>query len=362
MIVTIIGAGNAGLAHTCKLVEVGHRVRLVKTSAVMHTESFLRILKTGRVECIDDTAGGRRFDVTPDLATYDMAEGVRGAELVFIMTQSLQQEEVARRLGPCLEDGQMVVVIPGNMGSLYFRKHCRAANVLFAEGESTPFDARIVSPGVVNVLFKNVRNALSFFPASQQAEGIRTAGRLLDTYRYCRKNIVETALHNPNLVVHTVGCIMSAARIEMMRGEFWMYRESFSPSVWRLVSRLDKEKNDVLEAFGCDRIAYLDACKFRNEDDLSIDALEVFNSYARCGGPKGPASLDSRYIHEDVPMGLCLLSSLGKKFDIPTPLTDSLVNVASFLTGKDFWAHGRSLARLGLAHLERKELIEYLNA
>ena len=60
--------------------------------------------------------------------------------------------------------------------------------------------------------------------------------------------MIEAALHNPNIIVHTVGAIFSIPRIEYTTGEYWMYKEVFTPSIWSIVESLDKEK---MELFGC---------------------------------------------------------------------------------------------------------------
>ena len=297
-----------------------------------------------------------RFFARLEMATRDPKQAIAGADVVFVLTQSLQHEALAARIGPCLEDGQMLIVVPGYMGSVYFRRACPDTDVLIAEGESTAVDARIVEDGVVRILFANVRNALAFWGVENQKIGLQRAVALFDTYRYSRRNIIESALHNPNLVVHTMGTIMSASRIEYSSGDFWMYKEAFTPSIWHVIHSLDEEKNAILDGFGCGRMSYLDACRFRNEQDLTKDSLKVFQSYSN-SGPKGPASLDTRYIHEDVPMGLCLMSSLGKKCGVATPVCDSLIHIASSLVNRDFWKQGRTLEQLGLGEMNVDEIV-----
>jgi opine dehydrogenase len=245
------------------------------------------------------------------------------------------------------------------MGSLLFRRKCLSRDVIFGEGESTVVDARIEEDGVVRLLFANVRNALAFLPSRKTNVGLAVASELFPTYCDTRKHIIESALHNPNLVVHTIGTIMSASRIEYSKGEFWMYKEAFTPSVWNLVCRLDKEKNDILQLFGCERLDYLDACKYRNEIDLSKNSLDVFRGYAN-SGPKGPLNLESRYICEDVPMGLCLMSSLGRAVGVATPTCDALVTIAGALLNRDFRKAGRTLENLGVGNVGRNDLLEYL--
>ena len=92
---------------------------------------------------------------------------------------------------------------------------------------------------------------------------------------------------------------MSIPRVEKTKGDYYMYREVFTPSVWRILEALDNEKMDVMEKLGCERIPYVEVCKYRNSLDESRDAKEIFFSYANLPNPlKGPTEVDSRFISE----------------------------------------------------------------
>lgn len=348
MIVAIVGAGNAGCAYAWHLAKAGHQVRLLKTSQSLHEDNFAEIVRCGGIWGIDEAFGDGREFAPLELATRDEVDALQGADVAIILIQSLFHRALAERLGPLLQGLQLVLVVPGNMGSLYFRNSCPSRDVVFAEGESSAIDARIEKPGTIRILFRNVRNPLAMLPATRSREGLEVAGRLFETYQDTRADIVESALHNPNLMLHPIGMILSASAVEHREGGFSMYSHAFTPSVWNVVEALDAEKKKVLQAFGHEPIAYVEACKFRNEADLSTDAIKVFQGYQSCA-PKGPTSLSTRYIDEDVPMGLCLMSSLGQLSGRATPVCDSLVNLAGALRQRDFWESGRSLTELGLA-------------
>lgn len=336
MKVAIIGAGNSGCAQSIKLIQNGHQVNLIKTSHSLHDDNFEHLVKTGKISCLDTTDNNREFSLEPNMITRDLEKGLEDAEVVMILTQSLQHRDLAKRVGPLLKEGQIVFLIPGNMGSTQFAKYTKGKHVIYVEGESTPYDARIIAPGKVEILFKNVRNAVSFLNKDDE-KYLPVVTSLFGTHKFLRSNVIESTLHNPNMVVHTIGAIMSASRIEYSKGEFWMYRESFSPSIWNLIEKLDEEKKQVIRAYGGQNdINYLDACKWRNEEDLSVDSLQVFRNYAATGGPKGPASLDTRYIYEDVPMELCMLETLAAHKGIPSPITSALITIASALKSTDY--------------------------
>ena len=334
MKVAILGAGNSGCAHASKLVQNGHEVVLVKTSTSLHEENFEFMQRIQGILMHDEVNNDSYFayfEVSRDVVT-----SIQWADAILILTQSLQHRMLAEKYASYFRKGQIVMIIPGNLGSLWFRKYA-PEGVIFVEGESTPYDARLTEPGCVHVLFQNVRNAISVLGVDiDKKQVLKQVDELFGRHKYLRNNVIESAMHNPNLIVHTIGTIMSASRIEMMRGEFWMYREAFSDSVWNLVRQLDEEKNAVIEEFGGKRLSYLDACKWRNEEDISKDSLEVFRSYAQCGGPKGPANLDTRFIEEDVPMGLGQLELLAERANIQTPIASALITIASSLKGKDY--------------------------
>lgn len=350
MRISILGAGNGGTAVAADLSLKGHEVTLIKTSNSMHNENFDYLIENnGKVRITEngETKTTQILHVTRDLSC------VSESEVVIIYIQTTYHEDLLTRIKSYLKDGQVLLINPGYLSTTYVLKHCSDIDLIIVEAQSSFIDCRISEPGAVRVAFRNVRNPLGIFPSSRREEGIQILEKVGFPFEYL-DSVVEAALHNPNLIVHTVGAIMSIPRIEKTKGDYCMYHEVFTPSVWNILEALDKEKMDVLEKLGFQRIPYVEACKYRNSLDDERDAKEVFFWYASMPTrAKGPVTVDSRYITEDVPQGLVMLETLGAELNVPTPICTSLIEIASAALGQDMRANGRTVSRLGVDYIKR---------
>jgi opine dehydrogenase len=61
-------------------------------------------------------------------------------------------------------------------------------------------------------------------------------------------------------------------------------------------------------------------------------------------------------MREDVRLGLSFLVSVGELAGVATPLAKSFLTIGGAICGEDFTEGGRTLATLGLGHLDRDEL------
>ncbi len=342
---TIIGCGNSGLIHAAKLYEKGFEVALLKTSST--NGRFFDIMnEQGGFKALDDTiqGNGHSFFVKPTLITRDVKEAVEFADVIMVTTTTLQHEFVAELVAPYVRDGQTIILVPGYMGSLIFKKYIDK-DVTYSEWETTAYNGRIVNNEYVRISFYNPRNAISVLPVTRSQQVLDILSQCFDNTKYTRKHILESAFHNPNMIVHPIGILFSASRIEYSNGEFWMYREAFTPSVVNVIKAFDVQKNKVLQAFDCDPLDYFEAAKWRNEEDLNIDAMAVFRSFADSSN-KGPSFINHRYLLEDVPMGLGLFVSVAKLVEVDTSIQEGIMSLASALLNKDLKTGARTIQYL----------------
>lgn len=352
MKVAILGAGNAGCTVAADLKTKGYEVALVKTSNSMHNQNFNYMVENnGKFTLLE---GEEKTEAYIDVVTTDLSV-ISEYDTVIIYIQTNYHEDLIKKASEYFVDGQTIIINPGYLSTAYVRKYARDKDLTIVEATSSFIDCRIIEPGLSKVGFRNVRNPIGVYPNERTEEFLKKHEGF--GFNFNAWSTVEVALHNPNLIVHTIGAIFSIPRIEKTNGDYCMYWEAFTPTVWEVLEKLDSEKMDVLEKLGLDRIPYVDACKFRNTLDEDVDGKEIFFWYA--GMPtraKGPTQVDHRYITEDVPQGLVMLETLGRQLDVKTPICTSLIEIATAALHRDFRAEGRSVERLGESCV--KEILE----
>lgn len=349
--ILIIGAGNVATALAADLSLNEKKICILKSS-YNYSENFEKIKKEKKI-IIENN--GIRSTAIIDLVTTNFEEAFLEfkPEIIIVTVQTTFHEVLIRKISKYLNNNQVIMFIPGYLSTCFILEYVKDNMPIVVEAESSPIDCRVIEPGVVKVLFRNVRNPLGVFPKIKTNEIISYL-QSLNLNFVIAHSVVEAAIHNPNLIVHTIGAIMSIPRIEYCKNSnYSMYKEVFTPSIYNLVDSLDNEKMAILEALNIKPMNYFDACCFRNSENLDKDSKYVFIDYAENKAPDGPFQSDSRYVTEDVPQGLVLLESLGKLLGINTPVSSSLITISEACLKTDFREKGRTVEKLGLNNLKR---------
>jgi opine dehydrogenase len=202
------------------------------------------------------------------------------------------------------------------------------------------------------------------FPAQRSDE---LAERIRPVYPSIQpgKNLLETVFPYTNAIHHPPAILCNAGRVEAMGGDYYHYHDGISPSVGRLIDALDRERLAVAEALGVHALPFVEQF-YRSgyttgaARDSGL-AYEAFHQSEPDRWIKAPASLDHRFLDEDVPYGLVPLAELGRLAGVATPTIDHVVELACIATGKDFRAQGLTLDRLGLGGQDRAGAVTLLD-
>lgn len=361
--VAVLGAGNGGLAAIADLAVRGHDVRLWNRGA----GALAEIARTGAVEY-----GGvlGRGVARVGLVTTDLAAAVSGAELILVTLPALAHDTVARALAPHLRPGQSVVLDPGGLlGSVAFaralREHGFGGPLSIGETGTLSYICRKTGPAAVDVT--SVATDLPFAALPGRAT-LDLAARVADVLPGLRPlpHVLAAGITSINTVLHPPGIVLGAAWIERTEGDFAYYADTAVPSVARLMAGIDAERLAVARAWGVEAEPFLEV--FARIGSTSRAAAESgdFQRALEDSLPnrsiRAPKSLDSRYLHEDIPFGVVPLADLGAAAGVRTPILDAIITVTSTITGRDYRAEGRSLERLGYGGLPISEILDRLTS
>jgi opine dehydrogenase len=350
-LIAVVGAGNGGTAIAGDLSLAGHECRLFEFED--WAGNVTAVVEKGGIKV---TGVAHTGFAKVALATTDIKAALDGAELIMVATQAQTHTRVAQAIAPLVGDGQVVILWPGSGGTLEFRRifdELRVkADVVLGEATTLPYCCRrLEGPGTVNIhRIDGPRIHVAALPASRSPELMAALKGVYDTVVPAR-SILEPALYNPNIIVHTAGALLNMGRIEHSQGEFWMYKEGITPSVKKIMNGMDRERQAIMTALGYKPMTY---------EQVFTDLFNVSVAEFAVASSKGPFSMQDRYVTEDVPMGVTLTASLGRLLGIPTPMYDAIIHIASLVNETEYYKTGRNLANLKLAGVSAAQLNEYV--
>jgi opine dehydrogenase len=360
MHIAVLGGGNGSLAAAADLSLAGHEVRLWRRDPAQVTEH----LAAGRIIALKDFSGRREAQLSS--VTAEIGKAVNGAELILCPVPATAHPDVAKALAPHLADRQVVLLTPGTFGSVLFAKAAHEAgnraDVAYAETGTLPWLARKRAPREVAVTVRAKRLPTGVFPLSR-------ADRALAVIKTAFPGIIEPcgdalsgALMNAGPIIHPPLIIMNAGPLAHF--DSWdIHNEGTQPEIRRVTDALDRERISIREAlgYGAPHFPLVDHYATAGEEWMygrgSHDRLTESGDWR-----ERIVLTQHRYMLEDTRLGLSFLASVAALSGIATPLTQAFLAIGSAVCGEDFNVTGRTLAGMGLGHLNVGSLQQLLRA
>lgn len=349
--VCIIGAGNGGVAMAGHLGLKGHRVRL-------YSRDESKVAPVRRAGGITVTGAVQGFGPV-ELATTNLAEAIDGADVIMVTTPASAHVSVARDLAPHL-DRQIIVLNPGRTGGALEVHHvlrkARRYNTV-AEAQSFIYASRAEGPDRAHIFDIKREVPVAAMPARRTPIVLRTLRRLYPEFVAAR-NVLETSFANIGAIFHPAPLILNASKVDS-GVPFDYYHEGITPSIASLMERIDAERLAVAAALGVITPSAKDwlEAAYGARGETLYEAIQNNESYR---GIKAPQTLRHRYIYEDVPTGLIPIASFGRHLGLPTPFTESLIQMACGVTATNYWLSGRTVQSLGLADMSPADIRHYV--
>ncbi|MBN2152352.1 MAG: NAD/NADP octopine/nopaline dehydrogenase family protein [Candidatus Lokiarchaeota archaeon] len=340
--IAVIGAGNGGRAFAAYLASQGHEVVLFNRTLarIKHIAEAKQIISEGEVE-----GSFPLQDVTDDYRS-----AITHACLILVVLPASAHAEVAAKMAPDLQDGQIILLNPGRTwGAIeaknVIKKMRPDLDVYVGETQTLLFTCREIEDSGVKIFKIKDDNPFCFFPEQDNRFVDYFITELFPTMSVV-DDIKVTSLTNIGAIIHPTAVVLNAGSIARQQ-KFLFYREGLTQEVVNIIEKVDQERCKVAEQLDMRPDSFLEWAKkaYGGEFTTYYDAFQNIEPYRDIGSP---STLFSRYITEDVPTGLVPFASMGRYFGIPTPFIDSIILMASSLVGTDFMETGRTNENVAL--------------
>lgn len=355
--IAVLGGGHGARTVAADMALSGHRVTLFEMERF--SDNVQAIFDTKEINLEGNIRNGCAILAH---TTHNIKEAVSDKDLVLIVVPAFAHAEYARLIAPHLSDGQNFVLIPGTFGSLEFvhtlSSSGRKVDITVSELDTLPYATRIVGPNTVRVYHRLPTFCIGVFPSRKTNEIVSIMKGLYPNTEVA-KNVLEAGLSNCNPVIHPLGVLLNAGRIEYSRGEFWYYEEGITPSTAKAMEALDEERKAIGRKFGLELMGMAEALHAVGYGPKG-DLWETLKGSKGLTPIKGPTSLSNRYVTEDIPVGLVCWSQLGEQLGVATPLMKATVEIGIAISGRDYWQEGRTLEKCGIKGMSADEIIKYV--
>lgn len=342
MKVSVMGAGNSGLAMAAHLTHNGHEVTLWNRSA----DTIRKILNTRAIHSRGMLNGSFRLHAV----TTDMREGIDEADLILVTTPTTAHRDLAEGIARCIVRPTPIVLCPGRtFGAVEFRHVYEQWNdrtpLSVAETQTTIHTCRKTTDDTVHIIaFKDsVRLA---------ALGEHSTNDMIDSLPACLQHFVspaasmiETSIGNVGMILHCAPLLFNVGCTESKDHTFKHYYDGITPTIARFIERMDEERIRVSAILGhtVESTREWLLRTYHVSGDTLYDCIRKNAAYATIDAPE---SVSHRYITEDVPCGLVPLESIGRTAGLAMTCTTLIIDLASALLDIDFRATGRNLEQI----------------
>ncbi len=350
--VTVIGAGNGGMAISAYLASIGVDVNIFD----LFPEYLAGFKNTKTIYLIKD---GKKIKSVLHKVTENIAEALEGSKLVMVVAPAFAHKMIAEACAPYLQDGQIIICNPGRTGgAIEFLSTVRACGcsrkILVGESSTLVYSCRKQAPDTVEVFGTKEELLLGVLPSTKTKEVTAVLNKYYPQFKPVDSCLV-TSLSNIGALFHPTPMLLNIGRVESDPKGYHWYTEGISPSVAKLVKAIDKERLAIADAFHLRILSAEEWLKdsYETHGDTLYELIQNNGAYKDIMAPK---TIQARYVTEDVPMSLVPMSELGRAIGVPTPCMDAVIQLTSTIYGKDFRKEGRNLEKMGLAGMDVKAI------
>jgi opine dehydrogenase len=292
----------------------------------------------------------------------DFGEAIRNVKYIMMVLPAFGHRRFFNGIIPYLENGQTIVLWPGNYSGLLFpymlRENGIDKDITFAEGHTLPWAARLAGPAHIQTFADLTKLLVGILPTRNTS---RVISFLKDIYPVVPgENILAASLNNLNPIIHPAGSVLNAGWVDTLQKDYYFYKYGTTLSIGRVIKAIYEEVTKVAAMVGIKMLEYPEEAFRSKSTPMAYFTKAPINIEEVVARVSGPSSMKHRYVSEDVPYGMVPVSQLAQKLDIAVPIIDSVIDLASVINQTDYRKEGRSIEELGISTMNKNELDKVL--
>ena len=348
----IIGAGNGGQSLAGDMV-----IRGTKVSAIYdkNPNPIKDIRAAGGINMSGPVVQGFAPIEHP---TESLEDAMQQGNVFLVTIVGNFHPVLAKEMAPFVRETDIILLIPGNAGSsLIFRKALAEAGVtkmpLIGETISMPYATRLLGPAHAGIKARKLNLPMAALPASRNDELFAAINPAIPETSLWSDSL-SVGLNNINPCSHVPYYLYNIGKVEspsVVDADFHAWN---TPTTDRIADLYDEERMAVMRAIGLSPLDHHEANRicYNGKHYVPIKQDKVVSGNA--------VQVPDRFIDEDVPLNMTLVSEMGHKLGIPTPVTDLLIETSNLIRQKDFRATGTTMEKLGLTSLDKQYIKEVI--
>lgn len=348
----IIGAGNGGQSLAGDMAIRGVEIEAIYDK---NREAIDPIAENGGIKMSGPIVNG--FG-TVKCATTNLEEAMNLGDVFLVAITSNFHRVLASEMAPYIKAEHTIVLLPGYVGSsISFANTLRKCGVkelpLIGESLSFPYATRLIEPAHAGIKARKYTLPVAAFPACRNQEFIDIVRKAIpEAILY--EDTLTIGLNNSNPTTHVVFYLFNIGKVESDDVKNADFHSWGTPSVVRIQYAMDNERMEIMRALGLNPISYDDFHKicYKGKHFQPIAQSDEL--------PSNASQVPSRFIDEDIPMGLVPMQELARKLGVSTPIIDTLILMGNLVRAKDFTMEGTSLEIMGIDNMNAEEILAYV--
>jgi opine dehydrogenase len=343
--VTVIGAGNSGMAMAAHLSKEDNQVTLWNR----FRSKIEKLIKSHTIRCEGVVSG----NIPIYCVTDDINVALKDPDIILITTPANAHKELAELISKNIKKSTIIVLNPGRtFGAIEFRyvyeKFNNKFDQIIAETQTIIYTCRKTAEDAVNIIALKDSVLISSLDVNPKESIIDYLPECIQNYFLVAQSMIQTSIGNVGMVLHCAPLLLNTGWTESEKSTYKYYYEGITPTICDFIEKIDDERVAVSEALGY-KVESTKEWLIRTYHITGNNLYECIQNNEAYKTIDAPGSLKHRYIFEDIPCGLVPLESIGLKLSLDMSYTTLVIDLASKLLGVDFRKIGRNLENFGIS-------------